>query len=147
MKRCVRLVAVAATVAIVSGLASCASAPVPPAATLRDLTAQCAARASVGGRDTSAIYRMEAVTTQAAPLGSTHMPDLGGPGRKVVFAFVVDTLGAPDLCNAWVEQQSVPGLGDRALTAAAGWHFTPATYQGRKVRQLTVVVIESPGAR
>ncbi|NUO64268.1 MAG: hypothetical protein HOQ11_17725 [Gemmatimonadaceae bacterium] len=147
MKQSGRLAFIAATLALLSALSSCASAPTQRETTLRDITAQCAALDSAGLRDTTAIYRMDVVTTAAIPSPKNHIPPLGGPGRLVAFSFVVDTFGQPDLCNAWVEKQSDPALGDRFLVAAAGWHFVPATYQGRKVRQLTTIVMESAGAR
>ena len=117
------------------------------ATTLASLTAACAARDSAGLRDTSPTYESGAATTHAVPYAGNRMPTLGRPGHVVVARFVVDTLGRPDLCNARVERESRPGLGDELLAAAADWRFTPATYQGRKVRELTTIVLESKAGR
>lgn len=136
------LLALAPFAAAALGVA-CAVGATSTSSTLAALTAACAARDSAGVRDTTPIYESGSATTHAISHASNRMPSLGPPGQVVVARFVIDTLGRPDLCNARVERESQPGLGDALLVAASGWRFTPATYQGRKVRELTTIVLES----
>lgn len=102
---------------------------------------QCADRDTVGARDTTAIYgaAFEAdgfVRATPSPRDRFH---LDHPGQEVAVEFVVDTAGRADLCLAHVIRETEPGLGDRLLDAASRWTFTPAEYQGKKVRQVVRV--------
>ena len=129
---------------IVAGATACASVPTPETALQARLdaaAAACAARDTAGGRDTTAVYGagFEAPGFKGAapdPRSRFHMKRPG----QVEVEFVVDTAGHADLCISRVLQETEPGLGNQLLDAVSHWSFTPAEYQGHKVRQAIRVV-------
>ena len=129
---------------LAAGAAACASVPTPQTALQARLdaaAAACALRDTAGARDTTAVYgaSFEAPGFKRAapdPRSRFHMK---GPG-KVEVEFVVDTAGRADICHSRVLQETEPGLGAQLLDAVARWSFTPAEYQGHKVRQAVRVV-------
>ena len=131
--------------------AACASLPDPQTALRARVdaaAAACVARDTSEARDTTKVYGpafQAAGFTGAAPAPRSRF-QMKRPGQVAV-EFVVDTAGRADLCLSRVLRESEPGLGDRLLDTVAGWSFTPAAYQGHKVRQVIVVVENAVAAK